>query len=71
MNTTESYKMTPELEAELSKHLSPKCWKEFHAQCVSNGLALNEDCLEYGSVFVTAKYWFSLGWDIAGGDKND
>lgn len=35
----------------------------FQIEMYENQIELNEDALEYGSEFLSFKYWFSLGWE--------
>lgn len=51
------------LETGLSKHLTSKQWKKLRKFCKENGLLLNEESLEFGSLFLTVKMAFVAGWD--------
>jgi len=35
--------MTPELEARLGKHLSAEQWKALKAECLANGIPMDEE----------------------------
>ena len=55
--------MTPERERELRGHMDLDEWQAFYQKCLEWGVPINDESLEYGSVFLECKAWFSLGWD--------
>lgn len=52
--------MTTMTDEEAMRGLTPAQWAAFERVCKENGLTRSN---EYGSTFLTAKYWFMLGWD--------
>lgn len=54
-----------ELEKELSKNCTQEQWKALKKSCEDFCIPMDEDALEYGSVFIAHKVAFLEGWDAA------
>lgn len=57
--------MTPEWELKLKGHMFNDQWAAFKEQCIKDEIPMEEEDepLEFGSVFITIKYWFEMGWE--------
>ena len=55
--------MTPELEKRLQGHMSDEAWAKFKPLCDEFGVSMDDESLEYGSMFITVKVWFDMGFD--------
>jgi hypothetical protein len=53
------------MNTELSKGLSDEQWDAFEGVCIANGIPMDDSALVYGSPFLTAKYWFVIGWEAS------
>ena len=51
------------LKRELKRHLTGPQWAVLKTLCETNGIPMDDSALEYGSPFLTVKYWFMLGWN--------
>ncbi len=58
-----SLEINPILDKKLSNGLTDIQWGKLKNLCKENEILLNNDSLEYGSEFLTFKYWFVLGWE--------
>lgn len=54
-----------ELEKKLQGCMPDDQWHEMKKFCQDVGIHLDEDSLEYGSLFLTLKYCFSVAWDAS------
>ena len=54
--------MDKELEKQLQGHMSDAQWHAYKSICIKNEIPLDEDALEFGSLFISFKYWFEMGW---------
>ena len=50
------------LEKSLQGPLTDKQWKYFKKLCEHQLIDLDETALKHGSQFMTARYWFDIGW---------
>jgi len=57
--------LTPKFETQLRGMMAQDEWNAFYEKCVEWGIPINDESLEYGSVFLECKAWFSLGWEAA------
>ena len=55
--------MTTNLEKQLQGHMPDDMWKAFREKCIAWHVPMNEDSLQFGSVFLECKAWFDLGWE--------
>lgn len=55
--------MDAELEKALQGQMPDAQWQAFKAECIKNEIPMDEDALEYGSLFISFKYWFDMGWE--------
>jgi len=51
------------LEKRLQGFMPDDQWRAFKEFCQSNGILLDEEADEFGSIFLTHKYSFSVGWE--------
>ena len=56
-------------DSQLKGHMSNDMWPIFKEYCIEHGIPMQEDddTLEFGSVFLTVKCWFELGWEAREG----
>ena len=67
-------KITPDFEAQLKGTMDQEQWDKFYPLCKEWGVPINDESLEYGSIFIMCKVWFTNGWEakpvIGSSDKS-